>query len=153
MAANADGIITRLYFFPPSPPPLPPSPPPFHVHYIVRLIDCHTDWITPLFLLFTFYFLLLTLFFLLYVHIYLYLFVSRQALVLVQLHYYSFPPFSFSCSSSNFLNFELFIFNSILSIKLLRPPISYSFSLPFSPSYYSFFLIGAKKPMTSLNAI
>lgn len=63
---------------------------PFNVYYIVRLIDCHTDWITPFF-----YFLLLTLFFLLYVHIYLYLFVSRQALVLVQLHYYSFPLFFF----------------------------------------------------------
>ena len=145
MAANADGIITRLYFFLPSPPPLPPSPPPFHVHYIVRLIDCHTDWITPLFLLFTFYFLLLALFFLLYVHIYLYLFVSRQALVLVQLHYYSFPPFSFSCSSSNFLNFELFILNSILSIKLFRPPISYFLFSPFFPFILLFFFDWSEK--------
>ena len=90
---------------------------------------------------FTFHLLLFTFnsFFLLYVHIYLYLFVSRQALVLVQLHYYSFPPFSFSCSSSNFLNFELFILNSILSIKLLRPPISYFLFSPFSPFILLFF--------------
>ena len=105
MAANADGIITRLYFFLPSPPPLPPSPSPFHVYYIVRLIDCHTDWITPLFLL------LLTFFFTLCSHLSLSLCLSAST----SSRTYSFEISSF-CSPMNYIPF-------FCSLSIIFPPL------------------------------